>query len=309
MYLSRKIFFNIGKFLKFSCSRQCIQKLLEETQRNHCLGRRKVYWLYLASIRKSAWPGESLLCVYSKRCLNSALCFRFYRYMYLIYRTVFCVYPMPIIISWYPFCVHLQARMLNNAGMNLTNQRAREILEELVNLTKRSTTDESERPVGMLSGDLRRSVDVLALLAEYNAGPEGNGSLSDHSNQEKFLQVSSSLLEISNVKSWLQLEQVKCWVTTMRGRNVLDVLWWRGRRCLIFEGLMYMKLFDLVLRRKSWEPRFGGWVGSVSSQTLRHSWIPFEQSHAPPPPPPSSPLPRSSQFVINRTLVCHRTVG
>ena len=102
----------------------------------------------------------------------------------------------------------LQARMLNNPDMNLTNQLAREILGVLVNLTKRSV-DESERPVGMFAGDLRSSVDVLALLAEYNAGPEGNGSLSDHSNQEEFLQVSSSLLEISNVKSWLQLEQVK----------------------------------------------------------------------------------------------------
>ena len=102
----------------------------------------------------------------------------------------------------------LQARMLNNPDMNLTNQLAREILGVLVNLTKRSV-DETGRPVGMFAGDLRRSVDVLSLLAEYNAGPEGNGSLSDHSNQEEFLQVSSSLLEKSNVKSWLQLEQVK----------------------------------------------------------------------------------------------------
>ena len=136
--------------------------------------------------------------------------------------------------------------MLNNPDMNLTNQRAREILEELVNLTKRSA-DERERPVGMLSGNLRRSVDVLALLAEYNAGPEGNGSLSDHSNQEEFLQVSSSLLEKSNVKSWLQLEQVKYWVTTMRGRNVLDVLWWRGRICLIFESLLPLFTIFIIL--------------------------------------------------------------
>ena len=86
------------------------------------------------------------------------------------------------------------------------NLNGQDVLKKLVNITTPLKND-SGRPGEIYGRDLEISVNVLANLAKHNSG-KGNGSLNNPSHQENFVRSASNLLETTNRKSWLQLDEV-----------------------------------------------------------------------------------------------------
>lgn len=114
----------------------------------------------------------------------------------------------PVIISWnkfnnaYIFTRSLQTEAITE-GFE-TDVTAKQILLQLANVSE-PVSDNSTRPNEIYGRDLSISVDILARLADYNSN---QGNVSSTKDVNNYAQVASNLLDLTNSKTWQNLERV-----------------------------------------------------------------------------------------------------
>ena len=85
-----------------------------------------------------------------------------------------------------------------------TDFTAKQVLSQLANISE-PVSDDSSRPNEIYGRDLSISVDILARLADYNSN---QGNVSSTKDVKNYAQVASNLLDLTNSKTWQNLERV-----------------------------------------------------------------------------------------------------